>query len=449
MSQRNLLLLFAVLLISYACYVRAEQNPYARHVAAGFAAIDRYALQKPTDQELFNAAMNGMIRVLRRHGDEHSEFVDAEEEEAFNEDYDQHFGGVGLSVEILGSPPLPTVYRAPEKGTPADKAGISVGDRVEAIDGTMAAGLTFPEVAKMLRGPVGESVKVRLRRRNVDDPIVLDIERGVINVESILGDRRLPDGRWDFIVRQSPRIGYVRTTKFGDKTAAELERILADLKRQNIEGLILDVRDDPGGVLDGAVKISDLFLRAGLDIVTTRDRDGVTRDRSQSSDAGDYIDLPLAVLVDGNSASASEIVAAALQDHGRAAIIGSRSYGKGTVQQIMRIESGRSLLKLTTATYWRPSGKNIHRMPGDSPAAEWGVSPDPGLEVELDEAQYTEWREFRRRRDLISEGTDPELAEELIRKGSPDPADYIDVPADYVDRAVEMAVGVLEANLAK
>jgi carboxyl-terminal processing protease len=440
MSQRNLLLLFAALITSYACYVRAEQNPYARYVAAGFSAIDRYALQKPTDQELFNAAMDGMMAVLHRSGDEHSEFVDARQAAAFREDYDQHFGGVGLQMRILGEPPLPTVIGLPEEGTPAYDANIRLGDRIEAVDGQATAGLDLDQVVNLVRGPVGREVTMTMRRRGADQPHIVTVTRGEIAVESIVGDSRDPEGRWNFIIRDNPRIGYVRIIKFGDKTASELERILAMLIKQNVEGLVLDVRDDAGGVLDGAVAIADLFLRAGLDIVTTRDRDGAIRHRDQSTDAGDYIDLPLVVLADGQSASASEIVAAALKDHGRAKIVGSRTFGKGTVQQIMRIESGRSLLKLTTATFWRPSGKNIHRMPGDGPDAEWGVSPDPGLEVDLDERQYELWREFRLRRDLISEGMDPELVESLIRG-------RLDVPADYVDAALERAVEVLEDEL--
>jgi carboxyl-terminal processing protease len=439
MSQRNLLLLFAALFVSYACYVRAEQNPYARYVAAGFSAIDRYALQKPTDQELFNAAMDGMMAMLHRSGDEHSEFVDAQQAAAFREDYDQHFGGVGLRMRILGEPPLPTVIGLPEKGTPAYDADIRLADRIEAVDGQSTAGMELDEVANLVRGPVGREVTLSLRR-GADQPHVVTVARGEIAVESIVGDSRDREGRWNFIIRDKPRIGYVRIIKFGDKTATELERILAELTKQNVEGLVLDVRDDAGGVLDGAVTIADLFLRAGLDIVTTRDRDGAIRHRDQSTDAGDYIDLPLVVLVDGQSASASEIVAAALKDHGRAKIVGSRTFGKGTVQQIMRIESGRSLLKLTTATFWRPSGKNIHRMPGDGPDAEWGVSPDPGLEVELDEKEYELWREYRLRRDLISEGMDPELAQSLI-KGR------LEVPADYVDAALERAVEVIEDEL--
>src|SRR5215213_11125065 len=158
MSYRNLLLLCCAAAISYACYVRAEQNPYARYVAAAFSVIDEWALEKAPDQELFNGAMHGMISVLHRHGDQHSEFVDANQQEAFTEEYDQEFGGVGIRLRLLGTPPMPTVIGLPEPGTPAAEADIRLGDRIEAVDGTATAGLDLEEVTRMVRGPVGAPV---------------------------------------------------------------------------------------------------------------------------------------------------------------------------------------------------------------------------------------------------------------------------------------------------
>jgi carboxyl-terminal processing protease len=436
MSYRNLMLLLATVLVSYACYVRAEQNPYARYVAAGFSAIDRWALKDAPDQELFNGAMHGMISVLHRLGDEHSEFVDAQQQAAFNEDYDQEFGGVGIRLRMLGEPPLPTVIGLPERGSPAEGADIRLGDRLEAVDGTATAGLDLEKITAMVRGPVDEPVTLSIRRPGADQPHVITLVRAIINVESILGDVRLKDGRWDFIVSDDPRIGYVRIIKFGDKTAAELAAILAELTRDGLAGLIIDVRDDAGGSLDAAIEISDLFLPAGRPIVVTRDRDGQERERFLATGAGQYTELPLAVLVDRNSASASEIVAACLQDYKRAVVIGERSYGKGTVQRVMWVESGRSLLKLTTASYWRPSGKNIHRVPEDSEADQWGVKPDDGYGVTLSDDEYKTWWTYRQRRDLIGEGLASELAAELTKADG-------EIAADYVDQGLQMALKYL------
>jgi carboxyl-terminal processing protease len=437
MSYRNLMLLLAMMLVSYACYVRAEQNPYARYVAAGFSVIDDWALEKAPDQELFNGAMHGMISVLHRHGDQHSEFVDANQQEAFTEEYDQEFGGVGIRLRLLGEPPMPTVIGLPEPGTPAAEADIRLGDRIEAVDGQATAGLELDEVTRMVRGPIGKPVTLTVMRPGADAPHAVTLNRAVIMVESILGDVRGPDGRWNFLISEDPRIGYVRIRMFGDKTAEELAAVLANLTKDGeLAGLIIDVRDDAGGALDAAVEISDLFLRAGRTIVSTRDRDGNVRDRYLSTGAGGFADLPLVVLVDRNSASASEIVAACLQDYDRAKIVGERSYGKGTVQRLMHIESGRSLLKLTSATYWRPSEKNIHRMPDDDDSAEWGVTPDEGFDVPLSQEEYDVWRIYRGRRDLIGEGLEGELAAELTEQDG-------EVPAGYQDQALQRAIEFL------
>ena len=164
MSYRNLMLLLATMLISYACYVRAEQNPYARYVAAGFSVIDEWALNAAPDQELFNGAMHGMIAVLHKHGDQHSEFVDANMQAAFSEEFDQEFGGVGIHLQMLGNPPTATIVGLPEPGTPAAEADLEMGDRLEAVDGQPIAGLKLEEVTKLGRGPIGEEVTLTIRR---------------------------------------------------------------------------------------------------------------------------------------------------------------------------------------------------------------------------------------------------------------------------------------------
>lgn len=438
MPHRNLLLLLATALISYACYVRAEQNPYARYVAAGYTVIDRWSLQDAPDQELFEGAMRGMIDVLRKSGDEHSAFVNAERRDGFREDLTQQFGGVGVRIRLLGDPTLPTIVGPPEPGTPAFHADIRSGDRIQAIDDQSTAEMTMDDVLRLMRGPVGKPVKLAVLHAGEVESTDVELERAMITVDSIYGDLRKENGQWNFRLTDDPSIGYVRITKFGDKTQAELTRVLAEVAGDNaeqpIQALILDVRDNYGGALDAAVGISDLFLRAGRTIVTTRGRDQVTRDRFVSTGSGGYTKLPLAVLINHNSASASEIVAACLQDYGRAVVIGQRTYGKGTVQQLMRIESGRSLLKLTSATYWRPSERNIHRMPDDDEQATWGVRPNPDFEVPLNEEQYLQWRKFRSRRDLLGDHPNSPLAEQLDKEDGALPATYTD---DALERAVE------------
>ncbi len=444
MSHRNMLLLIAMTLISYACFVRAEQNPYARYVAASYSVIDRWALQETPDQELFEGAMRGMIGVLRKHGDPHSLFIDEEQRDAFREELTQEFGGVGVRIRLLGDPPMPTIIGPPEPGTPAFSADIRSGDQIVAIDGQSTAEMEMLGVLKRMRGKAGEPLVLSIIHQGKNAVQEISLVRAVITVESIRGDLRDTQGNWKYRLASDPGIGYLRITNFGDKTEAELTRALASLSNskheEGIEALVLDVRDNYGGALDAAVGISDLFLRAGLPIVTTRGRDQLTRDRFVSTGSGGFAELPLAILINHNSASAAEILAACLQDYHRAIVIGQRSYGKGTVQRLMRIESGRSLLKLTSATYWRPSGRNIHRMADDTEQDLWGVSPDEGFEVVLDDDEYLLWRQYRRRRDLLGNSNESPLAEQIDKQdGKP--------PATFVDRALEKSISYLRTRL--
>lgn len=424
---------------SYACYLRAEQNPYARYVAAGYSIIDRWSLIAPPDQELFDGAMDGMINVLHKQGDEHSMFIEEQDRELFREDLTQQFGGIGIRIMQIGDPPQLTVMGPPEPGTPAFSADIRSGDRILEIDGQPTQKMDMAEVLRHVRGLVGEPVVLTVVHSPETAPEEIQLVRATITVESVIGDLRNEDNQWQYRLSVDPRIGYVRLTKFGDKSESELTAVLAKLHSADVQAVVLDVRDNYGGALDTAVGISDLFLRAGLPIVTTRDRQGEIRDRFVSTGRGGYLNLPLAVLINHNSASASEILAACLQDHNRAVIIGQRSYGKGTVQQLMPVESGRSLLKLTLATYWRPSGRNIHRMPGNTEEDAWGVKPDPGFAVPMDEEQYLLWRKYRYRRDLLGERQDGPLAAKLDEQDGK-------LPKNYTDRALDLAVEYLQSQ---
>jgi carboxyl-terminal processing protease len=233
-----------------------------------------------------------------------------------------------------------------------------------------------------------------------EEPETISITRAIIEIPSVLGDHRKPDGHWDFMLDKDKKIGYVRVTGFMQNTVDELKTALAQLKDEGAKGLILDLRDDPGGLLSAAVEVSDLFLDKG-EIVSTKGRNTLPRSFSAQKD-GLYEDIPMVVLVNQNSASASEIVSAALQDHKRAAIVGQRSYGKGSVQNILELEDGNSVLKLTVASYYRPSGENIHRFKNARNSDKWGVSPDKGLEVKLTTREFMTWYLARRTRDMES-----------------------------------------------
>jgi carboxyl-terminal processing protease len=330
--------------------------------------------------------------------DDYSSFLPRSIKTYFDQALEQKYGGIGIEVSPPGSDKQLVVVSARVEG-PAYKAGIRAGDRIVGIDQRNTEALTFDDALRMLRGKPGTPVTVRVRRQGHDEPLEFHLNRALIKVASVLGDERREDGSWNFMLPNQDRIGYIRVTSFGDLTLEEFEAAMQQLTDQHCRGLVLDLRNNPGGLLDKAEELCDLFLPAGAVIVTTRGRDARVRKESRATGNGPYRDLPLVVLVNGDSASASEIVAACLQDHHRAKIVGQRSFGKGTVQNLIPVEAGKSSLKLTIATYWRPSEKNIHRMSSSKATDEWGVKPDPDGEVKIDEKQAEAWTEARRRRD--------------------------------------------------
>lgn len=435
MPQRNLLILLVSLAVSYACFVRGEQNPYARFLAQGLAEIESDALAPVPNKELFNRALAAMVDVLHERGDQHSQFIPSDDADPYQAEMRQQFGGIGVRIRLLGEPPELVVVGAPDPNTPAARADVRANDRIQEVDDKPVAGMNLSEILHWMRGQPGQPVRLLIRHADAQYPEAKVLVREVITIDSVLGDRRTAEGGWEYRLEADPRIAQVRITSFGNKSADELDRVLTRLTDQGVEAVVLDLRDDSGGALDAAVAICDMFLPADEAIVEIRGRDDTLVDRYVSSGRGKFTELPLAVLVNQNSASASEIVAACLQDHGRAVVLGSRSFGKGTVQQLVSIEAGRSLLKLTTANYHRPNGKNIHRAPAAKESDDWGVSPDPGHAVPLDDKDYEAYEKYRSKRDLW--GDLPPEEQPADSAGS----------ADFVDRPLDAAVEYLECVL--
>jgi carboxyl-terminal processing protease len=220
-----------------------------------------------------------------------------------------------------------------------------------------------------------------------------------VHVETVLGDRRKADDHWEFMYDEKSRIGYIRIAAFSQETINELRTALDGLRQRQVRGLVLDLRFNPGGLLRSAIEVCNLFISSGR-IVSTKGRNTPERVWDAHGKAM-CEDIPLVILVNHFSASASEIVSACLQDHKRAVVMGERTWGKGSVQNIIELENGRSALKLTTAAYKRPSGKNIHRFPDSKDKDEWGVMPDLGYELGLNDRETHELLVDRRNRDVI------------------------------------------------
>jgi carboxyl-terminal processing protease len=365
-----------------------------------------HALSEEDRRKFMDNAIQGGLQSL----DMHSGYINPKEFKAFSRQSEGAFGGVGIQLSTNRDTKRLVVI-SPIVGTPAYKAGIKPGDEIEKIDGESTSGMTIEDAIDRIQGQPGTQVKLTVRPRGSNRTREVNLTRSLIEVESVLGDQRDANKSWDFMLDKKNRIGYVRLVQFNKKSYDELRAAVEKLQAEGARGFILDLRNNPGGLLDAAVNISDLFLPGGP-VVSV---EGRTRSKQvyEAHEAGTMLrNRPMVVLVNENSASASEIVAAALQDHKRAVVIGERSFGKGSVQNLIPMESGKSALKLTTAKYMRPSGKNIHRFPDSKEEEDWGVRPD--IQVKLTLPEEIEYWTARRDRDIVREDKSPaELVEPL------------------------------------
>jgi len=402
-----------------------------------FEQIDRNYVTQVDRRELIEAAMRGMIVKL----DPYSQYIDNKEIKVFNEHVEQEFGGIGIQVnwddrshQLIVSMPLP--------GTPAYKAGVHINDRILEIDEKPVA--DFPNnkememAVSMIKGKPGTIVKLKVLHMGSENPETFDITRATIKSPTVQGDHYDSKSDWVYMIDEKEKIAYVRLTSFGRNSSEELHDVLVKLTRDGMRGLILDLRFNPGGLLTAATSISDFFISDGV-IVSTKGRnteEHVVRARK----GGTFNGFAMVVLVNRYSASASEIVSACLQDHKRAIIVGERTWGKGSVQNVIELEGGKSAIKLTTASYHRPSGKNIHRFPKATEKDEWGVMPDEGYDVKMSNQEMEEMWNTRLKRERSSlDGTAPptklvdkqlDAAIEAIKKQMGEGKQAGDQPAD-------------------
>jgi carboxyl-terminal processing protease len=329
------------------------------------------------------------------------------------------------------------------KDSPAYRAGLKAGDLIESItrfeddkgqtlsepEVISTKGMSTTDAVKKIQGKPGTKIKLSVEREGVADPLHFEVKRDVIAVESVMGVKRKDNDEWDYLLDPENKIAYVRLTSFARNTYRDLNtKVMPKLLAKGISGMILDLRFNPGGLLSSAVQISDLFIDDGK-IVTIRPRVG--RETTEPGHhEGSLLDFPMVCLVNGMSASGSEIVAACLQDHGRAKVMGERSYGKGSVQNIQPFEGGE--LKLTTATFWRPSGKNLNKSStSGKDEDEWGVSPNPGFTLKLSE---------RERDELYEQQHDSEI---IPRRDIPPK----EKKTEFKDRQLEMALEYLRGQI--
>jgi carboxyl-terminal processing protease len=345
-----------------ARYVREVLNT----VNENYVDADKAALPLLTE-----AALRGMVQSL----DPHSEYMNASDYKKLEEDISSEFGGIGVQVEMRGGK---VVVITPIAGSPGAKAGIERGDVILSVDGEKLEKPTLDAVVGRLRGKAGTQVEIGLMRPIKAKSFEVKVTRELIQVQSVRGVSLRPDG-----------IGYVEITQFAERTGAEFIEALNKLNDQGMRALIIDLRDNPGGLLTSAVEVAEPFFKKGELIVYTQGRNAADREEFHAEAPEPPLTLPVAVLVNEGSASAAEIVSGALKDTRRAVIVGERTFGKGSVQTILPLRRGEGL-RLTTARYYTPSGITLH---------EKGVTPD--VEVVMSEAEDENARIQRSRDDVV------------------------------------------------
>ncbi|MFO0929557.1 MAG: S41 family peptidase [Gemmataceae bacterium] len=389
-------------------------------------------------QKDLNITLQRMLHKL----DPHTTYIDPETKKKFDDEIAGNFTGIGIQIRKDAATDELLVV-TPIKGSPAYKKGLQAGDRVSKIirevdsDGNPlnptevidTKGLALNKAVKLILGQPDTKVKLLIKREGVEKPFEVEITRGRVEIESVLGAARKSDDGWDYVIDHKHQIGYIRLSSFARNSFRDMEAVMKELRAQGVKGMILDLRFNPGGLLDIAIKISDLFIDDGL-IVSVRPRGGATREtRFNGRHNGSLLDFPMVCLVNGYSASGSEIVSAALQDHNRAVIIGERSYGKGSVQNIKDFEvvdaktgeTKKAEIKLTTASFWRPNGKNLEQAStGGKDEGRVGRPPRQG-----DQALGQERRE---------------LAEHRRNLETIEPAARRDKPKEFKDRQLDAAL---------
>ena len=458
MSRRNLFWLLGIaslsllsLAVAYSAPTHEKDKDYelVRLLVDVLGEVrHKYVVDVSPERErrLVEDMINGGLERL----DPHSQYINPRDYKQFDKQSEGKFGGVGIQVGYDRQKGGLLTVISPMAGTPAYEAGVLAGDVILKIDGKGTDAIRMSEAVDLIQGEPGSKVILTVTREGLKEPLDIPIKRAIIKVPSVVGDLRRQDNpkEWDYFVDRKDRIGYVRLVNFSKTAAQELKVVLGGLEKDGVRGFVLDLRNNPGGLLRAAVEISDLFLNEGL-IVSTKGRNHKDETYRAKSDGtmlqGDGRPVPMAVLINKYSASASEIVAAALQDHGRAVVVGERSYGKGSVQNIILLENDTSALKLTTAGYYRPSGKNIHRFPDKKDfedakldPEEWGVKPSQGMDVALKEQERVDYMIYRSDRDVIRKGPAPAQKD---KDGNP--------KTPFVDRVLNKAMEHLRKEIDK
>lgn len=377
---------------------------------------------RPISQDSLRLAAQA---VLAGTLDPYSRVLDAEGWAALDERLSGAHAGLGVRVEEDSASETVRVTGL-VKDSPALRAGLRVGDHLVAINSRPMRGQSFDEVLDAIRGPGGSKVVLTVRRPSVQADLVYKMRRRTMQSPTVRGLRRQPNGEWSYLADTAQRVGYIRIEQFAATTPVELDRALAAVRRAGAMSLVLDIRVNPGGLARAAIRIADRFVESGT-LFSFRSRDSLEVFRAH---AGGDNRLPLVLLVDGFTQSVAELLAASLQDNGRAAVVGQRSWGKGHAQRMFAFPDGQGGLKLTTMSFVRPSGRPMERHFAGQDSTLGGVWPDPGMAVSLTTHEYDGW--------LACLFALDDLMPLAVRPG--------EAPPPTEDRALATAIAVLSAR---
>ncbi len=392
------LILIAMLAVQLPGSMPARDEDYAfvRTLVDIHRQVATRYVEDVSAEKLRQGAIDGMLNQL----DPYTVYVPPQEQKAFDQMLDGSFEGVGIQLNQQDDGRIEVV--TPIDDSPAFKAGVMAGDVLLKVDGTSVADKRLPDVIKLIQGKVGSEVSLRLRRGKED--LDLTMPRQQVVVPTIKGYQRNADNTWNYFVDRNEKFAYIRITQFTADTHEKFKQVIDKLLADGMKGLVMDLRFNPGGRLDSATEIVDLFVDQGV-IVSTRGRSRPEETIFAHAD-GTLPKFPLVVLVNGSSASAAEVVAGSLKDNHRALIIGSRTYGKGSVQELIPLEQGSGELKMTVAYYYLPSGRLVHRR---KDATDWGVIPQ--IQVNVDPAAEQKIFRERYQTELFHKpGTAPSIA---------------------------------------
>ncbi len=351
---------------------KEDEYSYLKLFSDVLKIVKENYVKEPNIKDLIYGAISGMVSSL----DPFSAFFPPDKYREFMQETEGEFGGIGIEISMDKGRPIVV---APIEGTPAYRAGLRAGDVIIAVDGEDTFGKSLLEIVRKIRGKPGTKVILTIMRKGAEKPFKVEITRAIIRIESV---------KWT----KYEDIGYVKIIQFQHNTALDFKKAVRDLLAQGVKGFIIDLRNNPGGLLSEAVKVSDVFLPEGKLVVYTKGRGG-EEDKYYSKEPPLVPeDMPVVVLINKGSASASEIVTGALKDHGRATIVGEKSFGKASVQNIIPLEDG-SALKLTVAYYYTPNGNLIHKK---------GIIPD--VKVSMDEETWERLAETIRRLRIEGNG---------------------------------------------